>query len=306
MKTTYSRRQFLAASATPLIAAAVAPIAGQAAQVMGRSQGLVGSQLYGWGQYYSREGKNMNDHLGEVLSALRDAGYHYAEGTIDTQRPEENVRFAQQLKAKGLRAVSLYSGGRLHEDATAQRAVESIVLAAAVCKEAGFSIINCNPDPIGRDKTEAELKRQADSLVLLGRELSKLGMKLGIHNHTPEMRNEGREFHYNLRRTPAKDVGFCYDVHWVFRGGLKPEPVLKEYGGRIVSWHLRQSRDGAWWEDLDEGEVDYPAIAKTAKARGLAALYTVELALEEGTKITRNAVQNHKRSRDYIGRVFGC
>ncbi|MFM7103095.1 MAG: hypothetical protein ACKO3N_18240, partial [Verrucomicrobiota bacterium] len=34
---------------------------------------LVGSQLYGWGQYYQRAGRSLEAHLDEALSALRDA-----------------------------------------------------------------------------------------------------------------------------------------------------------------------------------------------------------------------------------------
>ena len=266
----------------------------------------VGSQLYGWGQYYSRDGRKSWEHTPEILSALRDAGYDYAEGSVDTQRPEENALFADQLRSKGLEPVSLYSGGRLHEDGSAQRAVEQLVEASKVCRKAGFRIINCNPDPIGRDKTDAELKRQVESLRVLGVELNKIDVLLGIHNHTPEMRNGAREFHSNLRDTPASHVGFCYDVHWVYRGGISSDEALKLYGNRIVSWHLRQSRGGIWWEDLTEGDLDYPAIARVVAKRKLAPLYTVELAIEDQTKITRGVVDNHRRSRDYIRRVFGC
>ena len=38
----------------------------------------VGSQLYGWGQYYERAGKDLGKNLDEVLMALRDAGYDLA------------------------------------------------------------------------------------------------------------------------------------------------------------------------------------------------------------------------------------
>ena len=53
--------------------------------------GLVGTQLYGWGQYYERAGKKLYEHLDEVFSAIKDAGYDYAEGSLDVNRPESNV-----------------------------------------------------------------------------------------------------------------------------------------------------------------------------------------------------------------------
>jgi inosose dehydratase len=290
-----SRRAFLMTSTAGLIGGAVAGADAPGA--------LVGSQLYGWGQYYQREGKQMGEHLGEVLSALRDAGYDYAEGNLGGA--DANEKFATQLKEKGMKPVSLYSGGAFHDAATAEARAKDLVAKAKSAKEAGFGTINCNPDSIGRDKSDEELATQAKWLGVIGAELAKNGVKLGIHNHTPEMRNGAKEFHNNLRATDAAAVGFCYDVHWVFRGGVMPAETLAAYGQRIVSWHLRQSREKIWWEDMDSGDVDYPAIAAVAKEQALAPFYTVELAIEGGTKITRTAVQNHARSREYVKKVWG-
>lgn len=140
----------------------------------------------------------------------------------------------------------------------------------------------------------------------LGTGLHELGLRLGIHHHTPELANGGREFHFNFRNSPAGTVDFCYDVHWVYRGGIQPMDALREYGARVVSWHLRQSRDKIWWEDLAPGDIDYAAVARYAKEHRLAARYTVELAIEEGSKITRTVVENHRRSREFLRQVFGA
>ena len=80
--------------------------------------------------------------------------------------------------------------------------------------------------------------------------------------------------------------------------------ALEQYGDRVVTWHLRQSRNGVWWEDLDSGDIDYVAVAKYARDHRLARRFTVELALEPGTRITRSVVENHRRSREYVRRVF--
>src|SRR3954470_4198041 len=250
-----SRRSFLKCIAASSFFPAVA------AAEMRRNNALVGTQLYGWGQYYQREGKNMSDHMDEILSAVRDCGYDYAEGFLDLSNPNANARFAKQLKSHGLQPVALYTGGRLHEEAAVEKTVEQITRAARIAGENGFQIINCNPDPIGREKSDQELTVQAQSLNRLGAELKKIGLKFGVHNHTPEMQNNAREFHHNFNATDRKLVGFCYDVHWVFRGGIKPPDALKQYGSRVISWHLRQSRDGIWWEDLSDGDVDYKWIA---------------------------------------------
>jgi inosose dehydratase len=305
-----TRRQFIKTLATaawsaPLISTSQAW--GQSTPDSGAPPKIfVGSNIYGWGQYYERDGKKVNDHLDEVLAALRECGYDYLEGFVDVNQPENNARFADRLRANNLVPVCLYTGGRFHPADKAQQTVDKLLETAAVCQKAGFTLIDCNPDPIGREKTNEELKCQANALNELGAGLKQLGMKLGIHNHTPEMVNHAREFHYTLDHTRAGTVGLCYDVHWVYRGGLPPADCLKQYGNRVVSWHLRQSRDGIWWEDLDTGDVDYPAVARFAKEHHLTAPYTVELALEKGTRITRSVVENHRQSREYVRRIFGA
>lgn len=307
LSTFVSRRGFLRTGSAAVAATALGPIASLAADKPAAppSKPLVGSQIYGWGQYYQRDGQDLNAHLGDVMSALRDAGYDYLESNVDVGTPENNARFAEQLRAKGLQPVCLYTGARLHDE-KAGEVVGRILAAAKVCREAGFQVINCNADPIGREKTDAELQTQVAAMKQLGAGLRELGLRFGIHHHTPEMVNHAREFHSNFRNSAAGVVDWCFDVHWVFRGGLAPPTALGEYADRVVSWHLRQSRAGIWWEDLAPGEVDYTTMAAAARARGCARRYAVELALENGTKITRSVVENHRRSREFVRAVFGA
>jgi inosose dehydratase len=299
-----SRRHFLrtASSAVALAAVARPSLCAFAADEPGIGKALVGSNVYGWTQYAQREKKKFD--VEEVISALRDCGYDYLENFMNVSQPEENLRFAEQLRAKGLQPVSLYTGARLHEADKVDEVVARVLAACKVCQSAGFRVLSCNPDPIGREKTDEELKTQVAGLVKLGEGLNAIGMKLGIHHHMPEMASGAREFHYNFRNTKAEVVGFCYDVHWVWKGGIEPMDALRDYGDRVVTWHIRQSRDRVWWEDLDSGDIDYAAVAEYARQKKLARLFTVELALEAGTKVTRSAVENHRRSREFIRKTF--
>ena len=268
----------------------------------GKQKTLVGSNIYGWGQYAQRDKKPLD--VPEVMSALRDCGYDYLEDFMNVAQPEENAKFAEQLKARGLQPVSIYTGAPLHKADQAGVEVSKILAAAKVCQQAGFQVISCNPNPIGQEKTDEELKTQAAALSDLGEGLNALGLKLGIHHHMPEMANHAREFHYVFNHTKPGVVGFCYDVHWVWKGGVMPLDALKQYGDRVVTWHLRQSRDGVWWEDLDTGDIDYEIVANYAWKHKLPRRFTVELAIEPGTRITRSVVENHRRSREFVRRVF--
>jgi sugar phosphate isomerase/epimerase len=93
---------------------------------------LVGSNIYGWGQYAQRENRKLD--VEEVISALRDTGYDYLEAFLNADKPDEIGKFAEQLKAKGLQPVSLYTGARLHEAAKASAVVAKLLSAAKLCQ----------------------------------------------------------------------------------------------------------------------------------------------------------------------------
>ncbi len=284
-------------------ASAALPFAASAAGLF--EDAVVGSQIFGWGQYYQRDGKKVEEHFDDVFSALRDAGYDYAEANLNVGDPDANGKMAERMKKKGLKPVSLYTGGSFHLLGKALETAERITAAGKVCGKAGFKVIVCNPDPIGRDKTDAELAIQVSALKELSAELKKAGLALALHHHTPELKNKAHEFHYNFDQTQPSDLAFCIDTHWMYRGGVPPMDALRQYGNRVVSWHLRQSRDQVWWEDLDTGDIDYAEIAKYARQEGLPRRYSVELALEQGTRITRTVVENHRRSREFVRAQFG-
>src|SRR5581483_9534234 len=220
----YSRRDFIGRTATRVAGGALVPLVSMTAASEGSSaaqgKALVGSNVYGWGQYAERDQKKLE--LPEVISALRDTGYDYLEYYLDVNQPDQNGRFAEQLRSKGLQPVSLYTGARLHESEKVKDVVAKVLASAKVAGAAGFRVISCNADPIGREKTDEELKTQASALSDLGEGLNALGMKLGVHQHMPEMANQAREFHYDFDHTKPDVVGWCYDVHWVWKGGVKP------------------------------------------------------------------------------------
>ncbi len=300
-----TRREFLRQGGA---AAALAWLAGRApalraADAKGKPPALVGSNVYGWTQFAKRAGRPFD--METVLSALRDCGYDYLEATLNIAQPDENARFAEQSRAKGLKPVSLYVGAPFHDAALAEQSIEKITAAARVCRREGFQVIVCNADPLKREKTDAELTIQAAALERLGRALRELGLRLALHDHLPGLASGARELRSNFAHTDPAAVGFCYDVHWLWRGGLPPAEALAAYGSRLVTWHLRQSRDNVWLEELADGDIDYRWIARQADEHRLPRLFEVEIALAPDTHLTRDAIANHRRSRDYVRSVFG-
>ena len=101
------------------------------------------------------------------------------------------------------------------------------------------------------------LKTQAHYINQLGAALRRQGIRLLLHHHTPELRDNAREWWYELQHTDPKLAGCCVDVHWAYRGGQEVMPFLQRVGTRVESLHLRNSQHGVWMEEFGPGDVDY-------------------------------------------------
>ena len=228
----------------------------------------IGCESYHWWQYYNDRGLKIGDHMDEVFGTLRDAGIESWEQAIPSE--EEADRLGKLLTEYGLKLPSIYSGGKLHEDAW-ESTVQDMVRQALLAKGLGATMLVCNPDPISwheeLNKTDEQLRRQAKALRSLTRELGAVGMTLAYHTHSPEMRQSAREFHHMLLATREEGMKLCLDFHWLFRGAgdsqVALEDLLELYGDRVVTTHIRQSHGGVWSESLEDGDLDYaPLVSK--------------------------------------------
>jgi len=277
---TLTRRLFLA---TPALAAAKSAYAPK-----------VGVQCYVFTQ--------LKQTPEDFFSTAARCGYTRVE-LVPGMMPDN---LSDLLKKYKLECPLVYSGTSLHEDAAAEKSMATALKVAEAGKRAGASVLVVNPDPKkGRErKTDDELKVQARNLNKLGEECKKRGMRLAVHNHDPELREEAREWRSDLRNTNPKLVGICADVHWFLRGGHDPVTMLKEAGSRIVDMHLRNSKNKIWTEALGDGDVDYRAVAAFARKIGYNGYLTVELAYEKATEPKQTAEENIRQSRLYTEEVF--
>jgi len=260
----------------------------------------VSTQLYVWSQVSGD--KSLEYKLGEVASA----GYDGAETDLSTVASLEKMNETKALFDKfSLKPSSFYSGGVFHEAESAKTTVENILKSAEFASQIGCPSITVNPNPKGSEKTDDELKVQAEYLNKLGEGLKSKGMFLAIHNHTPEIVSNAREFRSYCDLTDPDLVSVCIDVHWVYRGGVDPFRLTEEYGNRIKAMHIRNSVDGVWTEDFGDGDIDYHAYRDLLEKINYSGWITVELAYEAKTKITRPLVENAKISREYVRKIFG-
>jgi inosose dehydratase len=267
---------------------------------------IAATQLYVWSQVYHREGRDLEAAIGDVLGEAAAAGYQGVEGWLTSCATEESARrFRGLLDEHGLSLTGLYSGGCYFEPERARQSLDALLPAAERAAAIGCPAICMNPDVTRERKSDDALKLQAEWLNRAGAALRERGLGLWLHNHDPEMREDGRELRSNLDRTDPALVGFCADTHWIYRGGGDVMAYLDEYGARVRSLHLRNSENGVWSETLGDGDLDYRAIAAKLAALRFDGPLIVELALEAGTPQTRPLVESMRLSREYVRDVFG-
>jgi inosose dehydratase len=264
------------------------------------------AQMYVWVQYNEGRGQRLEDHLDEAFAATSRAGFRAVQGWLSWfGTPEQANATAAALAAQHLSMPAAYADGPLHDE-RADATIDRIVDRASRAREHGLRTVVMNPDVRGdgAEKTDDELPVQARNLDRLGSRLQALHVGLAIHAHDKEMRSGAREWYYNLRHTDPSVVGFCLDLHWVYRGGQDPVAMLRAAGARTLDVHLRNSSRGIWLEDLREGDLDYAALAEVFRRANYRGTYTVELAYEPRTKRTRSVEANLLSSRKFVLRTF--
>jgi len=264
-------------------------------------------QAYIWIQRFEAERKSLADGVEEMLATFQRAGYRHVDLTDGFLHSELRDKTLGLLKKYGLQMPTFYANSTLHETKMGEYSIKSILALAQTTRSVGVRGIVTNPSPKANQgrKTDQELAVQANHLNRLGAELQKLGVRLMVHHHTPELVENAREWRHQLANTDPKLVGCCVDVHWAYRGGQEPMAFLLEVGNRLESVHLRNSKSGVWMEDLNDGDLDYRRVADYLREINYRGYLVVELAYEKGTTVTRSLEENLRLSRIYTERVFG-
>ncbi|MFB3788635.1 MAG: sugar phosphate isomerase/epimerase family protein [bacterium] len=270
------------------------------------------SNHYSWIVFFNRDKRDFNQSLDEGLKEVAASGIDGFEANVNG--PEDIERFAPLLEKHGLEMRSFYVNSVLHTAEEAEKSLKHVLAIAEKAQAIGTKIIVTNPSPIqwggAGDKTDDQLKIQAEALEQLGKELHGRGLILAYHNHDMELRNAAREFHHMMVGTDPRYVTLCLDSHWIYRGSGNSQvalfDIVKLYGKRVTELHLRQSVNHAWAETFGEGDIDYPALAQAILAQGVKPHLVLEQAVETGTPQSLSPVEAHRRSVEYARRVFAA
>lgn len=268
----------------------------------------IATNTYPWLTFARRAKRDFESHAdAQLLSDIASTGIAGFEPIVDSSSVFTGL--GQRLKDHNLEMRSIYVNSVLHDAAKVDDSIANVMKIAKEAKKLGTNIVVTNPSPIRwggtEDKTDAQLRRQAKSLDLLGAGLRKIGVTLAYHNHDAELRQGGREFHHMLTATDPENVKLCLDAHWVYRGCGNSEVAvfdsLAHYYERVVELHLRQSTGGNWAESFTlDGDIDYRRLLKFLADRSIAPHLVLEQAVEDSSSNQLSAIDAHRKSRSNL------
>lgn len=170
--------------------------------------------------------------------------------------------------------------------------------------QAGGKHLGISVGDAGRRKTEAELDAQAAVLKKIFSVAESEGIVPNLHNHTYEVRDGEWDMNGTLARIPSAKLG--PDFAWLHRAGVDPVDFAKRHGKRIVYGHLRQELPGPKWpETMEEGVIDYAAVAAALKQAGFNGALAIELAHERDFTPTQSYGESLRKSRLYVKKTMG-
>lgn len=276
------------------------------------SKQLISCNTYNWYSFYSRSGKNWGEDWAACIADFAKSGIPALEPSLDNAQMAKTI--IPHLVKNGIAMPSVYVNSVLHEADKAEKSIQNILDTAVQIKKTGTKIVVTNPTPLKWGvntelKTDEQLIIQAKSLNILGQKLKEMGLTLAYHTHDMEMMGGAREFHHMMQNTDPKNMSFCFDLHWVYRGSANSSlavfDVLKMYGHRIAELHVRQSQNGIWAETFSaQGDIDYNKVVAELKKRKINPQIVIEQCVESISPNTMVAVEAHKINLREIKSTF--
>lgn len=248
-----TRRKFLGNTAAGMAALALDPLT--FAKTQDRPLGV---------QLYTVRSLVQSDLAG-TLQAIRKIGYETVETFVaEYKMSAKDLR--QAIVDAGLKAPSAHFG---YDDFGSR---------FDYAKELGVECMVCSMIPKTVANSADGYKRGADQYNAWGAQAKQMGLRFGFHNHDVEFENFGgvTGFDVLMEHTDPALVGWQMDCYWVAQAGQDPVAMLKRYGHRIQSLHLKDRKPNVptsvdtgpqsqHFAEVGEGTLNWPAILRLAK-----------------------------------------
>lgn len=230
----------------------------------------------------------------KVLDTIKMMGFTEIEGGGGRMSPEEFKKLCDE------RGISIPSTGAGYEQLVRSReSLDSIISRAKIL---GAKYVMCAWIP-HKDGVLSfdDAKKAVEDFNNAGKILKDNGLTFCYHAHGYEFQpyENGTLLDYMMKNTNPEYVSFQMDIYWIQFGGGDPAGLLKKYGDRWKTMHLKDMKKGTKKDltgltstendvTLGTGELDIPGILKEAKKIGIKH-YFIE---DESSNITTQVPQS--------------
>ena len=243
--------------------------------------------------------------LPQIFADMSYAGMDAVELMEEPLRVDESVKRIRELSQKhSLPVLGTSYGADMWDRTKHGQILEDAELVMTNLASLGGRTFGTSVGRAPQPKTPDQLDAQAELLRKIIAFGEAHGIVLNLHNHTYEVENDMHDLKGTLKRIPNVKLG--PDLNWLVRAGVDPVDFIHRYGKRMVFMHLRdQNADGKWCESLGEGSTDFAAIGRALHKIPFKGDAVIELAHEQGFKLTRPLRDSLKMSREYVRKTVG-
>jgi sugar phosphate isomerase/epimerase len=256
-----TRREFVGTAAAGAAAFAVAPAA-----FAKNSDRPLGVQLY-------TVRSIIDNDLPGTLAAIRKIGYQTVETYVaEYKMPAKDLR--QAILDAGLTVPSAHFG------------YPDFGTRFDYAKELGAECMVCSSIPGTIANSADGYKKAAEQYNGWGEQAKKMGLKFGFHNHNMEFKDYGgvTGFDVLMQNTDPALVQWQMDCYWVAQAGHDPVQMLRKYGKRMQSLHVKDRKPNvtistetgpasAHFTEVGTGTLDWVTILKLAEKNHIPNMY---------------------------------
>ena len=229
----------------------------------------------------------------KVLDTIKKMGFTEVEGFAQRIGP---VEFKKLCDARG---ITIPSTGAGYDELNNK--IDSVVWKA---KALSAKYVMCAWVPHQNNVfTFENAKKAVEDFNRAGKVLKENGLTLCYHAHGYEFQpyEDGTLLDYMIKNTNPEYVSFQMDIFWIQFGGGDPVALLKKYGSRWKTMHLKDMRKGTKKDltgltsvendvTLGTGEIDLPAIFKEAKRIGIKHYFIEDESSSYATQVPQSII----------------
>ncbi|HEX6849740.1 MAG TPA: sugar phosphate isomerase/epimerase, partial [Chitinophagaceae bacterium] len=172
----------------------------------------------------------------KVLDTIKMMGFKEIEGFSQRVGPAEFKKLCDE------RGISIPSTGTSYEDLNNK--IDSVIWRS---KLLGAKYVMCAWIPHqGNVFTLENAKKAVEDFNRAGKIFKENGLTFCYHAHGYEFQpyEDGTLLDYMFKNTDPEYVSFQMDIFWIQFGGGDPVALLKKYGSRWKTMHLKDMRKG--------------------------------------------------------------